>query len=278
MSKTNAVGVIGLGSMGMGVAKTLLNAGFDVWGADVNEAAKAELAALGGHAAKTPGELGAHVSTVIVLVVNADQTETVLFGEDGAASTLSAGAVVIASATVPAERAIDFATRLGETGVLMIDAPVSGGAVGANAGQLSIMGSGPDAAFIAVEPVLDAISKTVYRLGDAHGVGSTVKTINQLLAGVHIAAAAEAMALGMKAGVDAKTLFEVISNSAGASWMFNDRVPHVLDGDFSPRSAVNIFVKDLGIVLDTGRQHVSTADLGGGASAVPRGGRGRSGP
>jgi 3-hydroxyisobutyrate dehydrogenase len=248
------VGVIGLGSMGMGVAKTLAKKGFTVWGSDVRASALEELRAAGGHGAMTPAELGTHADVVIVLVVNAAQTETVLFGETGAASTLAEGAVVIASATVPADTAIGFGKRLEESGIHMIDGPVSGGALGANAGKLSIMGSGPDIAFQKAQPVLDAISKIVYRLGDDHGVGSTVKTINQLLAGVHIAAAAEAMALGMRAGVDPKVLFEVISNSAGASWMFNDRVPHVLEGDFSPRSAVDIFVKDLGIVLDTGRR------------------------
>jgi len=254
MSEKPAAGVIGLGSMGMGVAKTLASKGFETWGADVRDGARIELEAAGGHGATSAGALGAKVQVAMTLVVNADQTEAVLFGPDGLAETMAPGGVVIASATVPADRAIDFGKRLADKGLLMIDGPVSGGAVGANAGQLSIMASGPDAAFETAAPVLEAISKKVYRLGPEHGTGSTVKTINQLLAGVHIAAAAEAMALGTKAGVDPATLFEVISNSAGASWMFNDRVPHVLDGDYSPRSAVNIFVKDLGIVLDTGRR------------------------
>jgi 3-hydroxyisobutyrate dehydrogenase len=248
------VGVIGLGSMGMGVALTLVKAGYTVWGSDVRASALETLREAGGHGAMTPAELGEHADVVIVLVVNAQQTETVLFGDDGAAGTLAEGSVVIASATVPADTAIDLGRRLEARGIAMIDGPVSGGAVGANAGQLSIMACGPDAAFEKAAGVLDVISKKVYRLGEEHGVGSTVKTINQLLAGVHIAAAAEAMALGMRAGVDPDMLFEVISNSAGASWMFNDRVPHVLEGDFSPRSAVDIFVKDLGIVLDTGRR------------------------
>src|SRR3546814_1987284 len=115
------------------------------------------------------------------------------------------------------------------------------------------MASGPDEAFDIAAGVLDAIGSKVYRLGDRHGVGSTVKTINQLLAGVHIAASAEAMALGIRAGVDPQTLYGVISNSAGASWMFNNRVPHILDGDYAPKSAVDNFVKDLGIVLETGK-------------------------
>jgi len=136
---------------------------------------------------------------------------------------------------------------------LMLDAPVSGGSAGAQGGTLTVMGAGSDAAFAKARPVLDAIAGKVWQLGTEPGVGSTVKMVNQLLAGVHIATAAEALALGIRAGADPKTLFEVISASAGSSWMWQNRVPHVLDGDDTPLSAVNIFVKDLGIVLDQAR-------------------------
>lgn len=247
------VGVIGLGSMGLGVAKTLCRAGFETWGFDVRDAAVLEFEEAGGHAASSPAALGQKVDVAIVLVATADQVRTVLFGEAGAAAAMHEGSVVIASATVPASFAVETGFLLSEHGVLMLDAPVSGGVGGAESGSLSLMASGPDAAFTLAADVLDAIGSKVYRLGPRHGVGSTVKTINQLLAGVHIAASAEAMALGIRAGVDPRTLFEVISNSAGASWMFNNRVPHILDGDYAPKSAVDIFVKDLGIVLETGK-------------------------
>lgn len=248
-------GVIGLGSMGMGVARSLRRAGIETWGFDVVDAPRAGLEEIGGHWATSPAELGRQADVVVVLVVNAVQTRAVLFGEAGAAPAMRADGVVIASATVPANEAVSVGQDLSSYGLHMIDAPVSGGAVGANAGELSIMASGPDTAFDLAAPVLSAIAKTVYRLGADHGVGSTVKTINQLLAGVHIAAACEAMALGIRAGVEPKALFEVISNSAGASWMFNNRVPHILDGDYAPKSAVDIFVKDLGIVLEAGKSH-----------------------
>lgn len=250
---TTSVGVIGLGSMGLGVARTLCRAGFETWGFDVRDAAILELEQAGGHAASSPAALGSKVDVAIVLVATADQVRTVLFGEAGAADTLRDGAVVIASATVPASFAVETAFHLSEHGIHMIDAPLSGGVVGAESGNLSVMASGPDEAFRIADEVLEAIASKVYRLGPKHGTGSTVKTINQLLAGVHIAASAEAMALGIRAGVDPNTLFEVISNSAGASWMFNNRVPHILDGDYAPKSAVDIFVKDLGIVLETGK-------------------------
>jgi 3-hydroxyisobutyrate dehydrogenase len=159
----------------------------------------------------------------------------------------------VASSTVAPSYAEDLGNRLASAGMLMIDAPVSGGAAGAESGALTVMASGSPAAFDAAAPAFAAIAKKVYRLGDAPGVGSKVKMINQHLAGVHIAAACEAMALGIRAGVEPKTIFEVIANSAGSSWMFQNRMPHVLDGDYTPKSAVNIFVKDLGIVLDSAR-------------------------
>ncbi len=146
-----------------------------------------------------------------------------------------------------------MAERVEASGRLFLDAPVSGGRVAARAGTMTVMASGSPAAFAQAEPVLAAYAGQVWRLGDAAGAGSTVKMVNQLLAGVHIAVAAEALALGIRAGADPKTLFEVISSSAGSSWMWQNRVPHILEGDDTPLSAVNIFVKDLGIVLDQAR-------------------------
>ena len=248
------VGVIGLGSMGLGVARTLVAKGFAVHACDVRPEVVASFASEGGIAAADPAAVGREVLIAIVLVVNADQTDQVLFGAAGAATTLAPGSVVIASSTVAPAFAIDLGKRLAARGILMIDAPVSGGAARAAKGEMTIMGSGAPEAFAKAQAVLDAIAVKVYRLGDVPGPGSKVKMINQLLAGVHIAAACEAMALGIKAGVDPQTLYEVISNSAGSSWMFQNRVPHILAGDYTPLSAVNIFVKDLGIVLDSARK------------------------
>jgi len=254
MAEKPKVGVIGLGAMGMGVARSLLRAGFPVIACDVRKEALDAIAAEGAAVAVTPAALGRQVSVVVVLVVNADQTEQVLFGQDGAATTLSPGALVIASSTVAPEFAERLGARLEAQGLLLLDAPVSGGAAKAATGQMTIMSSGTAAAYAKAEEVLAAIAAKVYRLGDRPGMGSKVKTINQLLAGVHIAAAAEAMALGIRAGVDPDALYEVIANSAGSSWMFQNRVPHILAGDYTPLSAVNIFVKDLGIVLDAARK------------------------
>ncbi|MFN0317418.1 MAG: L-threonate dehydrogenase [Burkholderiales bacterium] len=254
MTGKPSVGVIGLGSMGMGVARTLLAKGFDTHAFDVRQETLGIFEKAGGKSHSTPAALGAKVSVVIILVVNADQTEAVLFGKEGAASTLAKGSAVIASATVAPEFAIDLGKRLGEKQLLMVDAPVSGGAARAAKGELSVMGSGTPDAFAKVDTVLSAIAAKVYRLGDSVGMGSKIKMINQLLAGVHIASACEAMALAIRAGADPKTVYEVISNSAGSSWMFQNRVPHILEGDYTPLSAVSIFVKDLGIVLDSAKK------------------------
>ena len=246
------IGVIGLGSMGMGTALSLRHAGHEVVGCEPRQPVWAELEAAGGHCVATPAELGA-CEAAIVFVVNAAQAEAVLFGPTGCLGTLAPGAVVLCCTTVAPEAARALGERVEAAGHPFLDAPVSGGAVGARAGKMSVMAAGSVEAFEAATPILEAISGKVWRLGDKAGVGSTVKMVNQLLAGVHIAAAAEAMALGIRAGADPQTLFEVISGSAGSSWMWQNRMPHVLAGDDTPLSSVNIFVKDLGIVLDQAR-------------------------
>jgi L-threonate 2-dehydrogenase len=250
------IGVIGLGAMGMGVAQSLLRAGFAVQAYDVRPEAVQKIVDAGGQGAASPAALGAEVEALLILVVNALQTEAVLFGEVGAASRLKPGSVVISSATVSPEFATSLGERLQSMGLQLIDAPVSGGVAKAASGELSVMASGPPEAFARCEGIFKAIASRVYRLGDKPGQGSTVKMINQLLAGVHIAAAAEAIALGLRAGADPAQLYDVICNSAGNSWMFQNRVPHILAGDYTPLSAVNIFVKDLGIVLDYAKQNV----------------------
>jgi 3-hydroxyisobutyrate dehydrogenase len=240
--------------MGFGAALTAHKRGVSTIGLDTRSEARERFVAQGGAATASLAELGAKCDAVLVLVVNAAQTEEVLFGADGLASTMKPGSVVIASATVDPTLPPGWEKRLAERGVLLIDGPVSGGAAKAASGDMTVMASGSPAAFEAGGAMLDAIAGKVYRLGDKVGIGSTVKMVNQHLAGVHIAAACEAMALGMRAGADPKSLYEVICNSAGMSWMFQNRVPHILEGDYTPLSAVNIFIKDLGIVLDAARK------------------------
>jgi 3-hydroxyisobutyrate dehydrogenase-like beta-hydroxyacid dehydrogenase len=247
------VGVIGLGSMGMGAALNLHRKGHEVVGCELREAARAEFEAAQGKAVSSADQLPSDLEAVVVFVINAAQADEVLFGPAGCLSRLNKGAVILCCSTVSPDVARSLGKRIEDAGFLMLDAPVSGGKTGAAAGTMTVMGSGSEAAFAKAEPVLQAISTKIWRLGSEIGVGSTVKMVNQLLAGVHIATAAEALALGIRAGADPQTLFDVISESAGSSWMWQNRVPHILAGDDTPSSAVNIFVKDLGIVLDQAR-------------------------
>ena len=247
------IGFIGLGAMGAGMAGRLLDAGFAVHGFDVRAEALARLTAAGGRAARSPRAAAEDAGLLVIMVATSAQADDVLFGPDGAVAALPRGATVMLSSTVAPEYARRLGQRLAERGHELLDAPVSGGVVGAESGSLVIMASGSARAFAVAERALAAMSKHVYRLGDAPGAGSTVKMINQVLAGIHIAAAAEAIALGVRAGADPRVLFEVISKSAGSSWMFQNRVPHMLAGDYTPLSALDIFVKDLGIVLEAGR-------------------------
>jgi putative dehydrogenase len=247
------IGFIGLGAMGMGMARSLLRAGFTVRGFDVVPAAIANFEEAGGVGASSPADAALGADLLVVMVLNAEQVASVLFGEDGAAAQLAAGAVVMVCSTVPPAFARQTAQRLAEMGIEMLDTPVSGGTVRAADGELSVMASGSADAFAKAEAVLAAVAANVYRLGDECGQGSSMKMINQLLAGVHIASAAEAIAFAAKAGMDLQTVYDVICNSAGGSWMFQNRVPHILANDYTPHSAVDIWIKDLGIVLDTAK-------------------------
>ncbi|MEM7189327.1 MAG: L-threonate dehydrogenase [Pseudomonadota bacterium] len=247
MSAAKKIAVYGLGAMGGGMARSCLRSGHTVYGRDVVEAQMQAFRDEGGAAGEmTVGNLDA----ALIVVLNAAQTESVLFGENALVPGMRPGAVVIACATVAPEFARNMESRCAQHGVLYLDAPISGGAAKAASGQLSIMAAGTPDAFSAARPVLDAISETVFELGDTAGPGSAMKSVNQLLAGVHIATMAEALTFGMTQGVAPEQFVEVISKCAGSSWMLENRAPHIVDGDYTPLSQINIWPKDLGIVLD----------------------------
>lgn len=246
--------VIGLGSMGMGAAKSCLRAGLNTWGVDLNPAALENLRQAGARDAQPSASAFAdQLDAVLLLVVNAQQVNAILFGEEGLAAKLRPGTVVMVSSTLSALDAQQIEQQLAQYQLLMLDAPVSGGAAKAASGEMTVMASGSDAAFAQLQSVLDAVAAKVYRVGSEIGLVSTVKIIHQLLAGVHIAVGAEAMALAARAGIPLETMYEVVTNAAGNSWMFENRMRHVVDGDYSPKSAVDIFVKDLNLVADTAK-------------------------
>lgn len=252
--------MIGLGSMGYGIARSALRAGHVTYGYDVNPEQVARFQAEGGEAGAR-ADVARDLDAVITVVLNAAQTEDVLFGAEGIVPALPKGAVVIGCATVPPAFARDMAERCEAQGVHYVDAPISGGAAKAASGQLSIMASGTPAAFAAARPVLDSIAETVFELGETAGAGSAMKAVNQLLAGVHIATMAEALTFGMTQGVQPGTFVEVISKCAGTSWMLENRAPHIVEGDYTPHSAVNIWPKDLGIVLDIAKSAQFSAPI-----------------
>jgi 3-hydroxyisobutyrate dehydrogenase len=251
--ETKKAGLIGLGAMGAGMAATLRTRGYEVHVCDVRPGIAAAFAAQGGVACATPAEVARGCQVVVSVVVNAQQTEEVLFGENGAAAAMAPGSVFVMCSTVDPNWSIALEGRLNALDIHYVDAPISGGAARAASGQMTVMSAAKPEAYAVAGPVLDAMAGKVYRLADRAGAGSKVKIINQLLAGVHIAAAAEAMALGLREGVDPEALYDVITHSAGNSWMFENRMNHVLAADYTPLSAVDIFVKDLGLVLDTAR-------------------------
>ncbi len=235
--------------MGYGMGLSCLRAAHTTFGFDVVEKRMDRFRAEGG-AEGTLQEIAPELDCVVVVVLNAQQTEAVLFGENGCASKLRPGATIVACATVPPEFARQMERRCRDLDLHYLDAPISGGSVKAAEGKLSVMASGTAHAFSGARAVLDATAEKVFELGDVAGAGSAMKAVNQLLAGVHIAAMAEAITFGMTQGIEPSKFLEVIPQCAGTSWMLENRAPHVAAGDYSPHSAIAIWPKDLGIVLE----------------------------
>jgi 3-hydroxyisobutyrate dehydrogenase len=252
MDDMTRIAFVGLGAMGLPMASNLLSKGFSVTGYDLNAKALDALESAGGKRAATAAEAADGADILILMVVNAAQAEAVLF-EGGALESLRPNGVVALMATCPpsAVEAIDDRVRM--AGRRLIDSPVSGGVAGAKAATLTIMAAGPKDTFDLAKPAFDALGDKVFHVGERPGQGAMVKTVNQLLCGVHIAVVAEAFALAAKVGVDLRILLEIMSGSSASSWMLKDRGPRMLETEPEVTSAVDIFVKDLGIVLDAGR-------------------------
>lgn len=254
------VGFIGLGAMGLPMAKNLLARGFTVRGCDLNPRALEALTEAGGEPAASAAAAATDAGFLVLMVVSAAQAEAVLF-EHGALEALPPDATVVLMATCPPGAVEAIAARVVDTGRRFLDAPVSGGVVGARGGTLTIMAAGEAEVFEMARPVLEALGDKVFHVGSRPGQGAMVKTVNQLLCGVHIAAVAEAFALAGKTGVDLAILLEIMSGSAASSWMLKDRGPRMLEAEPEVTSAVDIFVKDLGIVLEAGRETRSALPL-----------------
>jgi 3-hydroxyisobutyrate dehydrogenase/putative dehydrogenase len=217
----------------------------------------------------------AHDAEVLaIMVATPAQVEAVLYGDDPAAAALPPGSVVLVMATVGPAAVHDWATRLATQGLHLVDAPVSGGVARAAAGDLLIMVGAPDATVVKVRPVLEAMARTAPVVGSAPGDGQKVKLANQLLCGVHIAVAAEALAFAEAMNLNPETTWEVIRHGAAASFMLDDRGQRMVHGSFEQvNSALDIFVKDMGLVTDAARQHDYPVPLAGAAEQLYLAGR-----
>jgi len=261
------LGWLGLGAMGLPMARRLLAAGHSVRAFDPNPD-KAEMwGSIGGQSGATPAAAVEGVDVVAIMVATPQQGEQAFFGPDGAAAATAAGAHVIVFSTVGPQVVRDWAVRLGERGVAVVDAPVSGGVARAAGGQLVIFRSGgPDAG---VEQLLSALADRVTNVGHEPGAGQLAKLVNQLLCGVHIAVAAEALDYATALGLDARAVWEAVAQGAAGSFMLGDRGVRMLDGPpEAVRSAVNIFVKDLGLVRAEARRVGSPTPLSDAAEAL----------
>ena len=246
------IAFIGLGAMGGAMAQTLAKKQYRVTGYDMHPEAVARLASHGGIGAASAEEAARDADLVILMVVNADQAEDVLFDRLAVEASKPDATVIVCSTCAP-DRVEAIARRVERTGRHFIDAPVSGGVTGATNGTLTIMAAARKPVFEKARPVLAAMGSSLYHLGEQPGQGAAMKVVNQLLCGVHIAVAAEGLAFAEQAGIDPKMALEVLSGSAAQSWMLKARGPRMVDYDTVVTSAVDIFVKDLGLVLDSGR-------------------------
>jgi 3-hydroxyisobutyrate dehydrogenase len=257
-----SVGLVGLGVMGRGVALNIIKSGFKLLGRDVNPESLTWLTSMGGHIAQTPLAMTNECDVIVSFVVNDAQTEDVLFGEHGLAATMKPDSVLIACSTMPPKYVKDLSQRLAKLNIHLVDAPVSGGKNGALNGTLTVMMAGDPAICERVKPVLSSFGGNIFSLGSEAGQGSQMKVINQLLCGVHIAAAAEALAMAKLNGLPLDTSLEILKSGAASSWMLADRGPRMVTESFDDvASAVDIFVKDLGLVLDSARQSTFPASM-----------------
>jgi 3-hydroxyisobutyrate dehydrogenase len=258
-------GVIGIGAMGMGVAMRLLARGYAVSVRDIRREAEDEARAAGARVCASPAEVAAASPVVVTVVVDARQTEEVVFGPRGLAEGMAPGGVLVMCSTVSPEFSGPLAERLAPRGILALDAPISGGPARAHDGTMSMMVAGEPAAYEKARAVLEAISGKRFRVSARTGDGSKMKLVNNLMAGINLAAACEGMVFGLKLGLDPQTIFDVVSASSGASWAFGDRMPRVLSGDYSTKAAVDILAKDLGLALEAGAAARAALPIGGAA-------------
>ena len=250
--------VVGLGSMGLGIAQSLLREGYKVYGQDKNSIQTDKFIKNGGVCTNIPFD---NLEAVIVVVLNEKQTKEILFGDDGLVKKMKANSLIMVCTTVSPNFAKEMEALSNNENLLYLDAPISGGSKKSSEGKLTYMISGNKKAVEAARPILNATSEMIFEFGETVGSGSAMKAVNQMLAGIHIAAMAEAITFGISQGITPQKFLEVISKCAGTSWMLENRAPHIIENDYTPKSSINIWPKDLGIVLDIAKNSSFSAPL-----------------
>ncbi len=247
-------GVIGLGDMGSGLARNLIRAGFETTGFDLSEARMQAFVELGGRPANSARAVGEQADAVFVMVMNGDQANAVILGEDGLVRALRPGSAVLLTATIGPSAAREIARGLEGTGIGLIDTPVSGGYDGAQAGTLTMMVAGPDQLVAEYRPLLEAVGKSIHRVGDQPGMGQTVKACLQTVIGGIYGATFEAAALAAKAGVKGQVLHDVVKTSAAGCVVANTALACIIERRFKGTgSQIATMHKDLTIALDLAR-------------------------
>jgi len=244
------VSFIGLGIMGTPMAENLVRAGFSVTVWNRSEHRTRPLADIGARIAASPAEAATASEVTVTCVTDSPDVVAVALGEDGIIHGAPEGSIYIDCSTIAPAVARDVAARMAEKGVAMLDAPVSGGDVGARAGTLAIMVGGDPDVFERARPVLQAMGRTIVHVGPS-GAGQVVKLCNQVAGGLNLLAMAEAVSLARRAGVDPLKMLEVVSAGAAGSWMLSNLAPRAVAGDFSPGFMVELMQKDIRLVLET---------------------------
>jgi L-threonate 2-dehydrogenase len=263
-----SVGIVGVGNMGGGMAANLLGRGWPVAVCDIDAGKVDTLQSLGATACASPALVAGGAAVVIVCVVDAQQTEDVLFGANGVASTLRPGQAVMLCPTIAPGDVERFAARLAGHGLETLDAPMSGGPARARDGSMSLMVAGKGAVFEAHRPLLEALSSQVFRISERPGDGARTKLVNNLLAGINLVGAAEALAMAGRMGLDLAVTLQVIEQSSGQSWIGSDRLHRALAGDYAPRAHVTLLEKDTRLAVEAARTAGFEGPLGARASAV----------
>nr|WP_306267815.1 NAD(P)-dependent oxidoreductase [Pararhizobium sp. IMCC3301] len=244
------VGVVGLGDMGSGLAKNLIKNGFETTGLDLDAARMAAFIEMGGKPANSVAQLGADSEAVFVMVMNGSQAKAVILGPEGLVSHMPSGGAVILTATIKPSEARELGDAIEGSGIILIDSPVSGGFPGAQNGSLTMMAAGKSDALDEFRPVMEAVSKTIHRVGERAGDGQVMKSCLQSLIGSIFGATFEAAALAAKAGVSGQKLFDVFSTSGAGCGVANTALANIIDRKFEGTgSGIGTMHKDLTISL-----------------------------